>query len=144
MNVHTLNGLQLMKMMASGEIPAPNIAELIPMLDGEANRGKMNLRVRADERHYNPQEIVHGGFAATVLDTTMACAIQTLLGPGCGLCTIDLDIKYFKAIPTNKDLFAKGSVSEVTRQIGFARGELVDQAGNIYAASSTSCMLLDK
>lgn len=142
MNMNNLNGLQLIKLMAKREIPLPNITNIFPMLDIEADRGKIAIKVRADERHYNSMHIVHGGFAATVLDTAMACAIQTLLGPGSNPYSIDLGIKYFKPIPANTDLYAKGTLSEITGSLGFARGELVDGAGNLYAESSTSCMLL--
>lgn len=142
MNMNNLNGLQLIKLMARREIPLPNITSIFPMLEIAADHGKIKIKVRADERHYNSMHIVHGGFAATVLDTAMACAIQTLLGPGCRPCSIDLGIKYFKPIPLNTDLYANGSLSCLTGSLGFAKGELVDEKGNLYAESSTSCMVL--
>lgn len=142
MDTNNLNGLQLIKLMAMRKIPLPNITKIIPMLEIKTDRGKMKIKVRADERHYNSQHIVHGGFAATVLDTAMACAIQTMLGPGSSPFSIDLDIKYVKPIPANKDLYAKGELSEMTGSLGFAKGRLVDEKGNLYAEASTSCMLL--
>ncbi|WNO11150.1 PaaI family thioesterase [Teredinibacter sp. KSP-S5-2] len=142
MNVSDMNGLQLMKAMANREIPLPNIANIVPMLDGQAARGKMSIRVRANENHLNSQNAVHGGFASTVLDTAMACAVHTMLNSNSGVCTIDLSLKYVKPIPVDMDLYAEGQVDEMTAQIGFASGRLRDDDGNIYVTASTSCMLL--
>lgn len=142
MTAIAMNGLQLMQAMANREVPLPNIAKLIPMLDGEAQRGKMTIRVRANNDHLNTQGIVHGGFTSAVLDTVMACAIQTLLGSNSGVATIDLGVKYVRAVPTDIDLFAEGWVDDLTAQIGYASGQIVDDEGTVYATASASCMLL--
>jgi len=140
--IKQMNGLQLMRSMAKREIPLPNIAEIIPMLDGTASRGEMTIRVRADDRHLNSNEVIHGGFAATVLDTAMACAIHTMLNENSSVCTIDLNVKFLKSIPKGIDLFVEGKVNEITRNIGFASGILRDESGTVYVNASTSCMLL--
>lgn len=137
-----MNGLQLMQAMAKREIPLPNIANIMPMLDGTVNRGSMRIRVQANTDHLNSQSAVHGGFAATVLDTAMACAVHTMLDSKSGVCTIDLNLKYIKPVPTGIDLYAEGQVDEMTGQIGFASGKLCDEDGNIYVTASCSCMLL--
>jgi acyl-coenzyme A thioesterase PaaI-like protein len=35
-----------------------------------------------DANHGNPIGITHGGFAATLLDSAMSCAVHTTLGAG--------------------------------------------------------------
>ncbi len=142
MNYIDMNGLQLMQAIAKREIPLPNIANIVPMLDGTVSRGNMTIRVQANDDHLNSQNIVHGGFAATVLDTAMACAVHTMLDSRSGVCTIDLNVKYVRPIPVDVDLFAEGHVDEMTGQIGFASGRLWDEEGNIYVTATSSCMLL--
>lgn len=142
MEIAEMNGLQLMQAMAKREIPLPNIAKIVPMLDGTVSRGKMTIRVQANDNHLNSQNTVHGGFAATVLDTAMACAVHTMLDSRSGVCTIDLSLKYVRPIPMGVDLFAEGHVDEMTGQIGFASGRLCDEEGNTYVTASCSCMLL--
>ncbi|WP_018277420.1 PaaI family thioesterase [Teredinibacter turnerae] len=142
MTIAEMNGFQLMQAMAKREIPLPNIAKLMPMLDGTVGRGEMTIRVQANSDHLNSQGAVHGGFASTVMDTAMACAIHTMLDSKSGVCTVDLSIKYVRPIPVDVDLFAEGKVDDMTTTIGFASGRLYDDEGNVYVTASASCMLI--
>ena len=80
MNPATMTGLELMQAMLDGAIPAPSISSTIPMQGVSVESGKVVFQARADERHLNPLGAVHGGFAATVMDTVTGCAVHTLLG----------------------------------------------------------------
>ena len=94
MNPKEMTGLQLLQAMAAGHIPPASISETIPMKPTEIKNGQVTFEVQADKRHLNPLGGVHGGFAATVLDTVTGCAIHTVLEAGVGYGTIDLNIRW--------------------------------------------------
>ena len=108
MDLKNLSGLQIMQEMLKSNLPMPSMATTIPMSANEVEPGQVTFLVRADERHLNPMGGVHGGFAATVLDTVTGCAIHTLLEAGVGYGTIDLNVKMCRPIPHDQELKAIG------------------------------------
>ena len=77
MNPKEMTGLQLLQAMCAGKIPPASISETIPMQPYEVSEGTIHFKVKADHRHLNPLGGVHGGFAATVLDSvTRLCGTQ--------------------------------------------------------------------
>ncbi len=96
----------------------------------EAARGHVTFTVRADARHLNPLGGVHGGFAATVLDSVTGCAVHTMLDVGVGYGTVDLNVKMLKAIPLDRDLTAEGRVIHLSRSIGVSEGIHQRRRGN--------------
>jgi len=93
MDIKNLSGLQIMQEMCNGNLPMPSMATTIPMKPTLIESGQVTFEVQADQHHLNPLGGVHGGFAATVLDTVTGCAIHTVLEAGAGYGTIDLNIK---------------------------------------------------
>lgn len=137
-----MSGLELVQAMVDGKVPHPSMADTIPMRAVEARSGYVKFSVRADSRHLNPLGGVHGGFAATVLDSVTGCAVHTLLEAGIGYGTIDLNVKMLKAIPRDQELIAEGRVLHVSRNLGVAEGSLRDGAGTLLAhATCTSAVL---
>ena len=94
--------------MVEGTFAHPSMADTIPMRATEAARGHVTFTVRADKRHLNPLGGVHGGFAATVLDSVTGCAVHTMLDVGVGYGTVDLNVKMLKAIPLDRELYRGG------------------------------------
>ena len=84
MNPKEMTGLQLLEAMCTGKIPPASISETIPMQPFEVSEGKISFKAKADHRHLNPLGGVHGGFAATVLDSVTGCAVHTMLEAGVG------------------------------------------------------------
>ncbi len=113
MNIKEMTGLEILKAMMQGQIPPASISEIIPMQPKKIEQGNVEFVVKADQRHLNPLGGVHGGFAATVLDTVTGCAIHTLLEAGVGYGTIDLNIKMCRPIPKDVELTAIGTVIRV-------------------------------
>lgn len=101
MNPKEMSGLALLEAMRDEKIPAPSISETMSMQPAVIESGRVEFKVKADHRHLNPLGGVHGGFAATVLDTVTGCAIHTLLEAGVGYGTIDLNVKMCRPIPQN-------------------------------------------
>lgn len=137
-----LSGLELMQAMVAGQIPMPPIAHVIPMKGVAAEHGRIVFEAQADDRHLNPLGGVHGGFAATVLDSVTACAVHTVLEAGVGYGTIDLNVKMVKAVPRGVPLIAEGKVISVSRSLGIAEGTLKDADGNLYAHATATCLII--
>lgn len=142
MNPKEMTGLQLMQAMCAGKIPPASISETIPMRPFEVSKGSIHFKVQADSRHLNPLGGVHGGFAATVLDSVTGCAVHTLLEAGIGYGTIDLNIKMCRPIPKNKELLAVGTVLNMSKNLGISEGKITDEDGKLYAHATATCMII--
>ena len=142
MSLENMSGLEIMLAMAAGKIPAASIASTIPMKVVAAEHGKVVLAATADERHLNPLGGVHGGFAATVMDSVTGCAIHTVLESGVGYGTVDLNVKMLRPVPKNVSLTAEGRVINISKSLGISEGVLKDSEGKIYAHATATCMIL--
>lgn len=142
MNPPKMTGLQLLQAMAAGHIPPASISQTIPMKPTQIKSGQVTFEVQADERHLNPLGGIHGGFAATVLDTVTGCAIHTLLEAGIGYGTIDLNVKMCRPVPINTKLKAIGKTINISKNLGIAEGQLIDDEGRLYAHATATCMII--
>jgi uncharacterized protein (TIGR00369 family) len=92
--------------------------------------------------HYNPAGMVHGGFAATMLDSCMTCAVQSTLAPGLACTTVDLNIHYTRGANDRTGLLrAEGKIVHAGRQIATAEGRVTDPQGRVIAHATTSCLI---
>lgn len=142
MNPREMTGLQIMQAFAAGKFPAPGIAKTMPMLPVEVEKGRVVFTATANEAHTNPLGGVHGGFAATVLDSVTGCATHTVLGAGEGYGTTDLNVKMCKPLPFNKPLRAEGRVINVGGRLVISEGDIRDEEGVLYAHATATCMIL--
>jgi uncharacterized protein (TIGR00369 family) len=143
-NLSEMSGLELVQAMTDGKLPHPTMADTIPMRISDVGRGYVKFKARADGRHLNPLGGVHGGFAATVLDSVTGCAVHTMLEAGVGYGTIDLSVKMLKAIPLDQDLIAEGRVIHLTKSLGVSEASLRDAEGTLLAHATCTCAILRK
>ncbi|WP_397451963.1 PaaI family thioesterase [Pseudomonas sp. NA-150] len=130
--------------ISNGELPCPPIGALMDFIPLEWSPGRFVFQGTPDARHYNPLGIVHGGYAATLLDSCMGCAIHTQLKKGLGYTTLDLRISYIRALTdTTGPVRAEGKVIHVGRSTALAEGRLYDVDDRLYAIGSTTCMIFD-
>jgi uncharacterized protein (TIGR00369 family) len=141
-NLSKLSGLEYMRAVVDKKIEMPPMAETIPMLCTEAELGAVKFWARADGRHLNRATNVHGGFTATVMDSVTSCALRTMLEPGVGFVTIELNVKLLKPVPRDVDLRAEGKAINVSRKLGVAEARLFDHQGNLCAHSTATFVLL--
>jgi len=137
-----MSGLEVFQAMRDGKLPHPSMADTIPMRVTDASPGYVKFSARADRRHVNPLGGVHGGFAATVLDSVTGCAVHTLLEAGVGIGTIDLHVKMLKAVPIEQDLIAEGRVINLSRSLGVSEASLRDAEGTLLAHATATCAIL--
>ena len=140
--LRTLPGIELIRGMIDGTQPRAAIAELLDFAGGDCGPGWVEFTGIPDERHYNPLGTVHGGYAATLLDSCMGCAVHTTLGAGIGYTTIDLNITYLRAMKsTTGRVTARGDVITSGRRVATARAVLTDERGKLLATGTTSCLV---
>jgi uncharacterized protein (TIGR00369 family) len=141
MDIGKLSGLEFMKNLLEKRISPPAITETMPMEVTEVTSGYVKFSAKADKRHTNPFGGVHGGFAATVLDSVTACAVHTMLEAGIGFATLDLNTKMVNPIPLGKELVGEGRVIHLSKKIGLSEGTLKDAQGNLYAHATAIFMI---
>lgn len=138
----SLSGLEYLRAIAQGELPAPPISALLGFGLVEVREGYAAFSVEPGEHHYNPIGTVHGGLAATLLDSAMACAVHSTLPVGASYTTLDLHVTFVRPIAhdTGK-LTCTGEIVHVGGRVATAQGRLTDAAGRLYAHGVTTCMV---
>jgi len=143
-NPFEMSGLEFVQAMVEGKLAHPSMADTVPMRATGAARGSVKFTARADKRHLNPLGGVHGGFAATVLDSVTGCAVHTMLDAGVGFGTVDLNVKMLKAIPLDRELTAEGRVIHLSRSLGVSEGSIRDAEGVLFAHATATCAIIRK
>lgn len=138
---HQLSGLELLQEMMQGTRPRSPMAALIPMTFTDIKKGYVRSEAQASEQHSNPLGGVHGGFAATVLDSVTGCAIHTELAAGVSYATIDLQVKMLRPVPKNTKLIAEGRAIHLSRRLGTADGTLKTEDGKLLATATATCFI---
>jgi len=141
MHPSQMTGLQPLQAMSHGDLPRASISETIPMTMDVIEAGTVHFGAQADKRHLNPLGGVHGGFAATVLDSVTGCAVHSMLEAGVGYGTVDLNVKMVKAVPVDTPLVAVGRVLHLSRTIGVSEGTLKTQDGTLLAHATATCVI---
>ena len=93
-----MTGMEYMDAIVAGEMPPPPIAVTMRMRPIELGEGRAVFEGEPGEEHYNPIGVVHGGYAATLLDSALGCAVHTTLPAGVGYTSLGLEAKYVRPI----------------------------------------------
>lgn len=139
----SLSGMEFLRALAEGRIPPPPIATLIGFSPSELERGRVVFTGTPDARHYNPIGTVHGGYAATLLDSCMACAVHSMLEAGWSYTTLELKVNFVRAITAaTGEVRAEGKIIHVGRRMATAEGRLTDARGRLLAHATTTCLVM--
>jgi len=142
-DVASLSGLEVMQLIATGELAPPPIAALLGMEIAEVGDGFAAFTLEPDERMLNPIGSVHGGIAATLLDSCMGCAVHTTLPAGAGYTTAQLNLHYLRSMqPGMGPVRAIGTVLHRGRRQSTAEAKLLDASGRLLAHGTTTCLIL--
>ena len=130
----TLTGLEYLKLLQSGEIPLSPMAALLNMTIIEVSKGRAVLGAEPSHEHTNGIGIVHGGLAATLLDTALGCAVNSLLPAGRIFTTLEVKVNFTRPIVAGVGpLRCEASVLHAGRRTATAEGRVLDAAGRLYA-----------
>jgi uncharacterized protein (TIGR00369 family) len=135
-------GLDFLNGIIAGRHPAPPIAETLGFRLAEVAEGRAVFESTPARRHYNPIGTVHGGYAATLLDSCMGCAVHSTLEQGQGYTTLEFKVHLVKAITdATGPVRAEGRVLSTGRRAATAEGHLTDAAGKLLAHATTTCLI---
>lgn len=139
-----MSGFDFIDGIRRGKYPAPPIAETLNFRLIEVDEGRVVFIGTPEFASYNPLGGAHGGWFGTLLDSCMACAVQTTCPKGRGYTTVEYKITILRpAFITTPPLRAIGTVVSSGRRIATATGEMVDEDGKVYATGSTTCLVFD-
>lgn len=140
--LRTRSGMELLEGINNGSSPHPPIAELVGFIPVSVEPGIAVFQGTPGFQHYNPSGSVHGGYAATLLDTAVGCAIHSTLPAGKGFTTLELKVNYIRGM-TDKTgpVRAEGKVITVGGQVAVAEGRITDANGKLYAFATTTCLI---
>jgi len=138
-------GLEIFDAIFAGELPRPPIGDTLDFGPIRIERGFAVFQGRPQEKHYNPMGIVHGGWFATLLDSAVGCAVQSVLPAGKGYTTLELGLNFVRALTDAVPLVrAEGRVIHAGRQVATAEGRLVGPDGKLYAHATTTCLIVER
>jgi uncharacterized protein (TIGR00369 family) len=141
-SLQRISGLEFLQRIADGRLPAPPIADLMGFRPAEVESGRAVFVAAPDARLYNPIGSVHGGYAATLLDSCMACAIHSMLKAGQGYTTVELKVNFVRPLSADTgEVRAEGKIIHFGRQIASAEGRLTDARGRLLAHATTTCLV---
>ena len=136
------DGLGFLNGIIDGTLPNPPMSEVLGVHLAEVENGRVVFEGLPEFRYYNPIGTVHGGFAATLLDSALGCAVFSTLAKGDGWTTLEL--KFNLVRPMTKDtgpVRAEGRIVHRGRTVATAEGDLKDSAGKLYAHATTTTMI---
>ncbi len=138
-----MSGLEFVKGLASRALPLNSFAETVGYDVVEAESGRVAIVLNPTDAHLNPWGTVHGGLAATLLDSCMGLAIHSTLDKGIGSTTLEFKISLVRPITLETgQVRAEGKVINCGRRIGTADGRLTDGKGRLLAHGTTTCLII--
>ncbi len=137
-----LDGIEIFKEILAGRLPAPPICRALGLRMTEIDPGRAVFVYEPSFDHYNPLGSVHGGIAATLLDSVMGCCIHSTLKAGQGFTTLEIKINYVRAMSDKTgQVRAEGKVVSLGSRVATSEGRLVDAAGKLLAHGTTTCLI---
>ena len=136
-----LDGLSALRAMIAGALPPPPIATLLGFHLVEVEPGHAVFEGAPSEEHYNPIGVVHGGYAATLIDSAIGCAVHTTLPAGTAYTTTDVQVRFVR--PITRDTGRIECIGEVVhrgRTLATAEAKVV--AGERLLAHGTASLLI--
>ncbi len=141
-----LSGVEIMRRVQNGEIPAPPIANTLDFTIAAVEHGAATFEGDPAEWMYNPLGTVHGGWIATLLDSALGCAVHSALPPASTYTTATLEVKFIRAVTVDTGrVRAEAKVVHVGGKIATAEARLVTVEGEkLLATATTTCAILSR
>jgi len=142
--VSKMTGLESLQAIRDGLIPNGPIGYTLDWWFSEAEYGSCEIQCRPDSAVYNQIGMVHGGFACTILDVAVSCAVRSTLPAGVPYTSIELKVNYMRPMTEQSGLVtARGWLTKAGRRVGFANGEILDEGGKVLATAQGSVLILE-
>ena len=139
----TSAGIDVLRALAAGELPAPPILATLGFELESVEPGRVVFAVDPAEYHYNPIGSMHGGVYATVLDSATGCAVHSLLPAGVGYTSLDLTVKFLRQVVVETGrVRCVGTVTHLGGRTALAEARLTDQRDRLLATATSSILLI--
>ena len=137
-----LSGLEQMRALLNAELPAPTMARAMNIFVARAEHGEIEFRGNPGADYLNPMGLVHGGWAMTLLDSVLGCAVHTVLEPSESYVSLTTEVKFVRPIlPSSGQVRAIGVVDDRTRSAATSTGKVEDQNGRLLASGTSTCLI---
>jgi uncharacterized protein (TIGR00369 family) len=138
-----LSGIELLRAMIAGRLPAPPMAGWLRFGLVEVGEGRAVFEGEPDVQFLNPMGIIHGGWALALIDSATGCAAHTLLEAGAGYTTVETRANFNRPIMPDTGLVrAEGTVISRGRRIITAEARVIDATGKLLAHGGSTLMVL--
>jgi uncharacterized protein (TIGR00369 family) len=135
-----ISGYDYLNGILEGKFPAPTISKALNFRLSEVSEGEVTFTGIPSSEYMNPIGTVHGGYAATLLDSALACAVHSICPIGHASTTVELKLNYVRPIlPDTGRLFARGKVIHPGRQLATSEAKLTDENGKLFAHGTQTC-----
>ncbi len=135
-------GLAVLSAIARGELPGAPIGEAMAFGLAEVEEGRVVFKGMPNDSHLNPLGTIHGGWAATILDSALACCVMTTLKPGEGYTTAEFKVNLTRPIlPTTGEVFCEGRILHRGRTVATSEAYLRDAKGRLLAHGTETCVI---
>ncbi|HTV71090.1 MAG TPA: PaaI family thioesterase [Rhizobiaceae bacterium] len=136
------SGLELLQRIIDKNYPAPPIGARLNFGIAEVSEGRAVFRGLPGKRHLNPLGVVHGGWAATILDSALACAVQTTLQKGEAYTTAEFKVNLTRPItPKTGEVVCEGKVVHRGKTLAVSEATLKDKDGKLLAFGTETCSI---
>src|SRR3954470_12097192 len=140
----SMTGLEFVRAIFEGRLPAPPIMENVDPFDSTAENGVVTFHSVPGFRHYNPIGSVHGGYAAILLDSAMGLAVHTALPAGAGYTTLEFKVSFIKGMTSDPGpVRTEGRTLSVGRRAATAEARISDAKGRLLAHATTTCLVFE-
>jgi uncharacterized protein (TIGR00369 family) len=139
-----MSGLDQLRAMIAADAQPP-IGRTLDFALVEVGDGRAVFAGTPDKRTYNPLGTVHGGYAATLLDSACGIATHSKLAPGQTYTTLELKISYHRAITADTGAVrAEGLITAFGRRVAFAEAKLTDATGRLLASATSTLLVISE
>ena len=138
-----LNGLQTLRAMIDGRLPAAPIAATLGFRLVEVEPGRALFEGETGPHLLNPLGSVHGGWALTLIDSATGCALHSELDPGVGYSTVETKVNFVRPIAADLGTVrCEGRVLSRGRRLATAEAQLRSADGKLLAHGTSTLMIL--
>jgi len=139
-----MSGLEFVRGLVDGTLPLNTMAQTLGYDVVEVSKGRVVVAAEPHAGHLNPSGTVHGGLAATLLDSCMGLAVRSMLDNGFAQTTLEFKISLLRPITPQTGLVkAEGKIITCGRRVGTAEGKLTDKDGRVLAHGTTTCLIFE-
>jgi uncharacterized protein (TIGR00369 family) len=140
----SMPGIDFVRAIFDGKLPAPPIMQTVEPFDSTAEPGVVVMHSIPGFRHYNPIGSVHGGYAATLLDSAMGLAVHSALPAGTGYTTLEFKVSFIRGMTEDSGAVrTEGRTLNVGRRAATAEARMTDSNGRLLAHATTTCLVFE-